>query len=906
VGADDETESVRTALDSPRPKEKRAKSDPAFTRGTLIGRYIVVEQLGEGGMGVVYSAFDPELNRKIALKLVTSGDQQRMLREAQALARLSHPNVVAIHDVGTAQERVFLAMELVEGDTLSAWLKAKPRTWREIVAMFRDAGRGLAAAHAAGIVHRDFKPGNVLVGQDGRVRVLDFGLARAADEAPELEPFARSSSRDLLGEDLTVTGSLMGTPVYMPPEAFRGEVVGEPGDQYSFCVALYEALYKERPFDRNWLDPKDPPELKPPPANTSVPAWLRRVVVRGIERDITARYPSMNALLTALEADPARARRRVAMIVAAVVGISGLVVGTAILSRSSTAVAPGDPCAVAAPLAGTWGLPARVRMRAAFVAAGGTAVDAEFARAATALDDIAKRWSDARAQACADTRERHIKPEASLLLRLACFDRQQESLDGLVTLLERPDRLTVKQAARAVRRLHGPVECTNARATFVEPPAPPIAPKVTELRKRLSQAQALRFAARTKEAIAQLMPLATEARQLGYAPLIAEVLLDLAQARMNAGDNDVEALLVEAERAAVASRADTLAARSVAAQYRAANLNGKDPATSRDLENRARDWVEREGDLEAQAMFANADGVAVVQRGDYEAAIKKYDRAIELDIELMGSDSAEVLQLQQDRGLLLAMLGRYEEAAASQKAANDEMEHLYGDDSDDLSGGFDNYGTTLVWLGRYDEAWAVLQRADQMKSVSDSNRGPVRCDLARVLIAQGKFDAAIASCQDGLAKLRASGNDGTNLAINEDPLAAGYLGAGRFNEALAQTRQCLADFRKVRDADGVDMVACYTLEGTALLELGRSLEARTELERALKLQSGHPAGPGVTANLDYQLARALVATNVDRVDRARARELVTKAHDELAKLPFKKPLLDEVDVWQAKHAADLR
>jgi tetratricopeptide (TPR) repeat protein len=231
------------------------------------------------------------------------------------------------------------------------------------------------------------------------------------------------------------------------------------------------------------------------------------------------------------------------------------------------------------------------------------------------------------------------------------------------------------------------------------------------------------------------------------------------------------------------------------------------------------------------------------------------------------------------------------------------MERIYGDDSDDLSGGFDNYGTTLVWLGRYDEARAVLQRADKMKSISDSNRGPLRCDLARVLIAEGKFDDAIASCQDGLAKLRASGNDGTNLAINEDPLAAAYLGAGRVREALEQTRQCLADFRKVRDEDGVDMVACYTHEGTALLELGRPVEARTELERALKLQSDHPAGRGVIANLDYQLARALVAT---KADRARARELVTKAHDELAKLPFKKPLLDEVDVWQAKHAADLR
>jgi len=228
-----------------------------LNRGTLVGRYVVLDVVGEGGMGVVYSAFDPELDRKVAIKLLqakpggSTGEQAWLVREAQALARLSHPNVVAVHDVGTLPgDRVFIAMELVDGVTLRAWLKT-PRSWREVLPIMRAAGAGLAAAHAAGLVHRDFKPDNVIVGNDGRVRVMDFGLARAQLDGPAM----RSSdvaidSRSPLSDKLTIAGTVVGTPAYMAPEVYQGDAADARTDQFAFGIALYEALYRTRPYEK--------------------------------------------------------------------------------------------------------------------------------------------------------------------------------------------------------------------------------------------------------------------------------------------------------------------------------------------------------------------------------------------------------------------------------------------------------------------------------------------------------------------------------------------------------------------------------------------------------------------------------------------------------------------------------
>ena len=240
-----------------------APSDASvLPRGASIGRYVVIDRIGEGGMGVVYAAYDPELDRRVAIKLLQAserGDRStegraRLLREAQAIARIAHPNVVGVHDVGTFGDGIFVAMEYVEGTTLRAWLAERPRAAREILAMFLQAGRGLAAAHAKGLVHRDFKPDNVIVGNDSRARVLDFGLAQAVAgseafaQSRVVPPSAESGPSLSLETPLTQTGVLMGTPLYMAPEQFLGKKTDSRTDQYSFCCALLEALWGEHPI----------------------------------------------------------------------------------------------------------------------------------------------------------------------------------------------------------------------------------------------------------------------------------------------------------------------------------------------------------------------------------------------------------------------------------------------------------------------------------------------------------------------------------------------------------------------------------------------------------------------------------------------------------------------------------
>ena len=328
------------------------RSDPQeLSRGSTLGRYVIIEPIGSGGMGTVYRAYDPQLNRGVALKIlsVKHADRQtverakaRLIREAQALAQLSHPNVVAVHDAGTFEADVFVAMELVEGKTLDDWMKDNKRSIKEIISVMTAAGRGLSAAHKAGLIHRDFKPGNVIVGDDGRVRVLDFGLARAADQVEvdeeksealdvqsdstnsfDVKEISSDSTPNWLQSPLTHAGGIMGTPMYMAPEQHLGLKTDERTDQFGFCVVLYELLYGKRPFAARSLKKLKREVIRQrvsvPKEGTDVPSWLWQIVQKGLSAKPEDRYPNIDSVLEDLDKDPeeeqlqkriARRRRR--------------------------------------------------------------------------------------------------------------------------------------------------------------------------------------------------------------------------------------------------------------------------------------------------------------------------------------------------------------------------------------------------------------------------------------------------------------------------------------------------------------------------------------------------------------------------------------------------------------------
>ncbi|HET6584191.1 MAG TPA: serine/threonine-protein kinase, partial [Nannocystaceae bacterium] len=284
-----------------------------------VGRYRILSRLGQGGMGVVYLAHDDELDRRVAIKILrhdlapSSAGRSRLLREAQATARLSHPNVVHVYEVGHEADQVYMAMEYIEGETLRRWCDGKPRSCAELVAIFSAAGEALAAAHEAGLVHRDFKPDNVLVGRDGRPRVVDFGLARADEATTTMsgrEPTAKHSPIDV-----TATATLAGTPAYMAPEQHARQGADPRSDQFAFCVSLFEALYRKRPFGGETLTElavqvAEGAIATVDPVAAGVPMRVHAAVMRGLSRHARQRFATMRELLAELrEAAAPRARR---------------------------------------------------------------------------------------------------------------------------------------------------------------------------------------------------------------------------------------------------------------------------------------------------------------------------------------------------------------------------------------------------------------------------------------------------------------------------------------------------------------------------------------------------------------------------------------------------------------------
>ncbi|HEY8375458.1 MAG TPA: serine/threonine-protein kinase, partial [Nannocystis sp.] len=421
-----------------------------------IGRFVVLRELGAGAMGVVYAAYDAQLDRQIAIKVLSHGyagaverGTSRLEREAQALARLSHPNVVQVYEAGRVEGGIYIAMELVPGRTLRDWLGERPRGLREIMGVFLQVGAGLQAAHEKGLVHRDIKPDNILVGDDGRARLLDFSLA--APIARDGEPVAGDLrvSSVLLTQD----GGFVGTPAYMAPEQFLHHPPDARSDQFSFCATLWEALHGERPYPGATIEQVRASFLRggpAPPPHDRVPLALRRALTRGLAIDPDARYPDIAALLAVLARDPYRHHRRIALLF----GVLALI-GAAIALFPAPAI---DCHNAAAGLADVYGPARRAELQQHFSRSPLAYARATGAALIPELDAYAVAWARTAEQACVATHIRHEASSELLDRRGACLRDRLRDLDALLSVLTSPDaaeRAPPRRArTRASRALH--------------------------------------------------------------------------------------------------------------------------------------------------------------------------------------------------------------------------------------------------------------------------------------------------------------------------------------------------------------------------------------------------------------------------------------------------------------------
>ncbi|HEY5927731.1 MAG TPA: protein kinase, partial [Kofleriaceae bacterium] len=611
------------AVGTPGPAAEPARLAP----GTAVGRYVVERVAGAGAMGVVYAARDPSLDRTVALKLMAASDgeraQDRMLREAKAMAQLSHRNVVSIFDVGTFGDDVFLAMEFLPGRTLRQWLAERPRRPREIVAVLADAGRGLAAAHAAGIVHRDIKPDNVLITDDGRVCVTDFGLARASD-AEATEPAA---APDTPVDALTATGHILGTPVYMAPEQLAGGGASVRSDQFSFCVVAYECFAGERPFTGRSLGELRESIARGPAPIPRVPAWIQRVILRGLAHEPEHRFPTLTALLDALARDPAIRYRRLAIAGGAVAVAAGVMLAIPRADRD-TCPDPRDR------LAGTWDAGRRTQLERAFAAHPYPFTASVLAPVIAGLDRYADRWVTLRVDACRATYERRDQTEARYDVELACFERRRGELAAVVDVLTNaPDEPTVRNALAVVQGLPDLLPCRDGKTLGEQTPLPahPTArAQVDAAYRSLATAKTLAKTAKYQGALTLVAELLPVARRSDYAPLLAETLYLQGKLQMVTRDAaTAKRALDEAATLAATAKDDALAARVWIQQTYTAGAIALDASEAAALARVARTAVQRAGDQDVLVLdWHNAVGAVLAVQGNYKDALPHFRDAL--------------------------------------------------------------------------------------------------------------------------------------------------------------------------------------------------------------------------------------------------------------------------------------
>lgn len=758
--------------------------------GMRVDRFHILGLIGRGGMGEVYAAYHPDLDRRIALKVVygaraTDPERQaRLLREARIIARLSHPNIVSVYDAGMVGEQVYLAMEFVDGETVDAWLRQTSRGWRDVLQVFAAAGRGLTAAHAASVIHRDFKPQNVMIGRDGRVRVMDFGLARSVLDAHE--PARTITAEEQAATTSTTVGALVGTPAYMAPEQLRNARIDVRADQFSFCVGLHEGIYGARPAAG--LTPSRDRRGR------RVPLWLRRIIRKGLEADRERRFPSMQALLRAI--DRGRSWLRGPLVAAGLVGLlaAAAVVGARVSKpRLFACTPPRDRLQAVWPSVELPGS-RRSNLHHLFATAGWADGQSTWEKLAAMIDDRLRQWRAMYQDACEAT---HVRGEQSLQildLRMTCLT---DSLDATRAYL---DGLLVADSSRLHRALPGAAalpsidRCGDLKDLRSQMPLPADAAardKVVRLQQAINDAEALRSLRYEKRAEEDLQALLPEIRALGYKPLLAQALQ-----RLGAAQAELE-------------------------HY----------ADARQTAQEALDVAEASRDDLTVALVAEGLGAIQTETGHYPDGRESL-RFGEAAVERAGAQGTLVHGwLMNDEGNLHYDQGDFEQAERDHRAALAIKARVLGPRHPDISGSMINLAMDLAELNRWTEADAVskaaLQMDDQVGNQHSRAYAAVETVRAEILIHAGRLDEAEAALTDALSVEQELGYADLVMSVTLTDLGAVYLARRRPAEALHVLRRAQVLQGRAGEGNPIRLAMTGWQVGRAMIE-ARANVARGE------------------------------------------------------------------------------
>jgi tetratricopeptide (TPR) repeat protein/tRNA A-37 threonylcarbamoyl transferase component Bud32 len=838
-----------------------------------IGRYTVLKRLGAGGMGIVYSAYDDALDRKVAVKLLRGAEtdalrRARLVREAQALARVSHPNVIHVYEVGEFRGQVFVAMEFVRGSTLES-VALPPdgeHSLEQVLDAFAQAGRGLAAAHAAGLVHRDFKPENALIDDEGRVRVLDFGLARAADDEDHGESVSRSTGLDdedvervssisgpssaSIDAPLTQTGAIMGTPAYMAPEQHLGRRTDARTDQFSFCVSLWEKLYGERPFAGKTIGQLavnvTNGRVEEPKSYRGVPKFVHRAMLRGLSLDPQARFGTMQALIDALSIE--RRRRRRLILVGVGVAMAAAAAAAWLGSRSGP-----DPCAeVEEKLVGVWDDATKAKLSGVF-----SDSDVEYSQAAwdatrTRVDEYAGAWVTMHRAACQAAMVDRTESSEQYGRRLVCLGQRLTEVETLAHSLAEGDDAMIDHAVVAASNLGSLERCADqsALAKISEGVDDETRARLAALDRDLARGLTRLELGKYEEARVVGDESAVVAADLDDAGREARASLLGGRARSKLGrPEEAEEHLLRALRRADVARDDEARVLAGVWLIRVVGYQQRDFERAEKIARDAEAALEHLGSAPLlRAALDQQLGSAARIKGEHDKAVEYLQRSLSIRVAELGERDPTVAKTHNNLGTAFSDSHRYVEAERELRQAKLGFEEMLGDGHPHLSFTLSNLAAVLLERGR--------EAGEPGKFAEEAERHARRALEIRI---------------------RVFGPDHGSIASHHNNLGQALRHQGRFAEAREHFARSLAlqsnSSPEARAKRLTGLGAAEAGAGEREIALGHLEEAATLLDAS---------SPSEAAETRFELARVLAAPGSGE-DRERARALAARAMDDYAK-----------------------